>query len=68
MNYLLEHKKNKKMPKAFEEFKFTDDQKIGPVSDFWEKVHLAAKSLKEDTNCPDKIIASGLRAVAAEWD
>ena len=56
------------MPKAFEEFKFTDDQKIGPVSEFWEKVHLAAKDLKEETNCPNKIIASGLRAVAAEWD
>ena len=56
------------MPKAFEEFKFTDDQKYGPVSDFWEKVHLAAKSLKEHTNCPDEVIASGLRAVAAEWD
>ena len=56
------------MPKAFEEFKFTDDQKIGPVSEFWEKVHLAAKVLKEDTNCPNEIIASGLRAVAAEWD
>ena len=68
MNYLLELKKKEKMPKAFEEFKFTDDQKNGPVSDFWEKVHLAAKALKEDTNCPNMIIASGLRAVAAEWD
>ena len=56
------------MPKAFEEFKFTDAQKFGPVSDFWEKVHLAAKTLKEDTDCPDEVIASGLRAVAAEWD
>ena len=56
------------MPKAFEEFKFTDIQNKGPVSDFWENVHLAAKALKENTNCPDKIIASGLRAVAAEWD
>ena len=61
-------KKKSKMPKAFEEFKFTDDQRTGPVSDFWEKVHLAAKALKEDTNCPNNIIASGLRAVAAEWD
>ena len=68
MNNLLELIKKEKMPKAFEEFKFTDDQKIGPVSDFWEKVHLAAKALKDDTNCPNKIIASGLRAVAAEWD
>ena len=68
MNYLLEHKKNRKMPKAFEEFKFSDDQKIGPVSVFWENVHLAAKALKDETNCPDTIIASGLRAVAAEWD
>ena len=56
------------MPKAFEEFKFTDVQTKGPVSDFWEDVHLAANALKEKTNCPDKIIASGLRAVAAEWD
>ena len=56
------------MPKAFQEFKFSEDQKIGPVSEFWEKVHLAAKALKEDTNCPNMIIASGLRAVAAEWD
>ena len=56
------------MPKAFEDFKFTDIQKMGPVSDFWEKVHLAAKALKEDTNCPNNIVASGLRAVAAEWD
>ena len=56
------------MPKAFEDFKFTDDQKLGPVSEFWENVHLAAKALKENTNCPNKIIASGLRAVAAEWD
>ena len=56
------------MPKAFEEFKFTDEQKAGPVSEFWEKVHLAANALKENTNCPNKIIASGLRAVAAEWD
>ena len=56
------------MPKAFEEFKFTDEQKIGPVSVFWKNVHLAAKVLKEDTSCPDQIIASGLRAVAAEWD
>ena len=60
--------KKRKMPKAFEDFKFTDVQKIGPVSDFWEKVHLAAKALKEDTNCPNNIVASGLRAVAAEWD
>mgnify|MGYP001185287313 FL=1 len=56
------------MPKAFKEFKFTDDQKTGPVSEFWENVHLAAKALKEDTNCPNEVIASGLRAVAAEWD
>ena len=56
------------MPKAFEEFRFSDVQNKGPVSEFWETVHLAAKSLKEKTNCPDKIIASGLRAVAAEWD
>ena len=56
------------MPKAFEEFKFTDDQKNGPVSEFWENVHLAAKALKDETNCPNNIIASGLRAVAAEWD
>ena len=56
------------MPKAFEEFKFTDEDKVGSVSEFWEKVHLAAKALKDETNCPDKIIASGLRAVAAEWD
>ena len=58
----------RKMPKAFEEFKFTYDQTNGPVSEFWENVHLAAKALKEETNCPNKIIASGLRAVAAEWD
>jgi len=56
------------MPKAFEDFKFPNEQKIGSVSEFWEKVHLAAKALKEETNCPNKIIASGLRAVAAEWD
>ena len=56
------------MPKAFEEFKFSDEQKKGVVSTFWENVHLAAKALKEDTNCPNEIIASGLRAVAAEWD
>ena len=56
------------MPKAFEEFKFTDDQRIGSVSEFWENVHLAAKALKEETDCPNEIIASGLRAVAAEWD
>ena len=56
------------MPKAFEEFKFTNEQKIGPVSDFWEKVHIAAEALKKETNCPNMIIASGLRAVAAEWD
>ncbi len=60
------------MPKAFEDFKFSDDQKTGAVSGavsvFWENVHLAAKALKEDTNCPNEIIASGLRAVAAEWD
>tara|TARA_B100001996_G_C18154181_1_gene397991 strand:- start:131 stop:328 length:198 start_codon:yes stop_codon:yes gene_type:complete len=65
---LLEHKEKKEMPKAFEEFKFTDEQKDGPVSDFWDKVHIAAKNLKQDTNCPNKIIASGLRAIAAEWD
>ena len=68
MKYLLEHKKKESMPKAFDEFKFTDEQKNGPVSEFWENVHLAAKALKEDTNCPNYIIASGLRAVAAEWD
>ena len=68
MNYLLELKKIEKMPKAFEEFKFSDDQKAGAVTGFWENVHLAAKALKEDTNCPNEIIASGLRAVAAEWD
>ena len=68
MNFLLELKKNRKMPKAFEDFKFSDDQKTGAVSVFWENVHLAAKALKEDTNCPHEIIASGLRAVAAEWD
>tara|TARA_Y100001968_G_scaffold184667_1_gene169141 strand:- start:13 stop:183 length:171 start_codon:yes stop_codon:yes gene_type:complete len=56
------------MPKAFEEFKFSDDQRIGAVSVFWENVHLAAKALKEDTDCPNEIIASGLRAIAAEWD
>ena len=56
------------MPKAFEQFKFTDDQKEGPVSEFWERVHLAAQALKKRTNCPNEIIASGLRAVAAEWD
>ena len=56
------------MPKAFEDFKFSDDQRRGAVSEFWENVHLAAQALKNDTNCPDKIIASGLRAVAAEWD
>ena len=56
------------MPRAFKEFKFSENQRLGPVSDFWEKVHLAAKALKENTNCPDEIIASGLRAVAAEWD
>ena len=56
------------MPKAFEEFKFTTEQKTGPVSEFWERVHLAAQALKEDTNCPNNIIASGLRAIAAEWD
>ena len=60
--------KKEKMPKAFEEFKFTTEQKTGPVSEFWEKVHLAAQALKEDTNCPNNIIASGLRAIAAEWD
>ena len=60
--------KLQKMPKAFEEFKFTEAQRVGPVLEFWEKVHLAAKSLKDDTNCPNNIIASGLRAVAAEWD
>tara|TARA_Y100001968_G_C18911546_1_gene505493 strand:- start:264 stop:449 length:186 start_codon:yes stop_codon:yes gene_type:complete len=60
--------KNQNMPKAFEEFKFTDDQKRGPVSEFWESVHVAARELKEKTNCPDQIVASGLRAVAAEWD
>ena len=60
--------KNRNMPKAFEEFKFSDDQKKGAVSVFWEKVHLAANALKEDTDCPNEIIASGLRAVAAEWD
>tara|TARA_B100000579_G_scaffold14647_1_gene10449 strand:- start:142 stop:312 length:171 start_codon:yes stop_codon:yes gene_type:complete len=56
------------MPKAFENFKFSDNQKKGAVSEFWENVHLAAKALKEETNCPNEIIASGLRAVAAEWD
>ena len=56
------------MPKAFEEFTFSDEQKTGAVTIFWENVHLAAKALKEDTNCPNEIIASGLRAVAAEWD
>ena len=56
------------MPKAFEEFKFTDVQNKGPVSAFWENVHIAAKALKDETNCPDNIIASGLRAIAAEWD
>ena len=56
------------MPEAFENFKFSDYQKSGPVSDFWENVHLAAKALKDNTNCPNSIIASGLRAVAAEWD
>tara|TARA_Y100001968_G_C19435578_1_gene759461 strand:+ start:671 stop:841 length:171 start_codon:yes stop_codon:yes gene_type:complete len=56
------------MPKAFQDFKFTDEEKIGPVSEFWEKVHLASNALKEDTNCPNNIIASGLRAIAAEWD
>ena len=56
------------MPKAFEKFEFSDDQKKGAVSVFWENVHLAAKDLKEDTSCPNHIIASGLRAVAAEWD
>ena len=61
-------KKNRNMPKAFEEFKFSDEQKRGSVSAFWENVHLAAKALKDDTNCPNEIIASGLRAVAAEWD
>ena len=35
------------MPKAFEEFQFSDSQKSGPVSEFWENVHLAAKALKE---------------------
>ena len=68
MNFLLELKKNRKMPKAFEDFKFSDDQKTGAVSVFWENVHLAAKALKDDTGCPNEIIASGLRAVAAEWD
>ena len=68
MKYLLELEKKKKMPKAFEEFKFTDEQKNGPVSEFWEQVHLASMALKENTNCPNNIIASGLRAVAAEWD
>ena len=56
------------MPKAFEEFKFSDDQKKNAVSVFWEDVHLAAKALKDDTDCPNEIIASGLRAVAAEWE
>ena len=31
------------MPKAFEEFKFTDVQTKEPVSDFWENVHLAQR-------------------------
>ena len=56
------------MPKAFEEFKFSEDQKKGAVSVLCENVHLAAKALKEETDCPNEIIASGLRAVAAEWD
>ena len=56
------------MPKAFDEFKFSDDQKTVAVSVFWENVHLAATALKGDTNCPNEIIASGLRAVAAEWE
>ena len=63
-----EKRNTEKMPKAFEEFKFTDEQKKGAVSEFWENVHLAAKALKEETSCPNQIIASGLRAVAAEWD
>ncbi len=65
---LLELEKSLIMLKAFEEFKFTDVQNKGPVSDFWENVHIAAKALKHDTNCSDNIIASGLRAIAAEWD
>ena len=65
---MLELRKKRNMPKAFEEFKFSDEQKIGAVSAFWENVHLAAKALKEETDCPNEIIASGLRAVAAEWD
>ncbi len=56
------------MSQAFEEFKFTDEQKNVPVSDFWDIVHIAAKNLKQDTNCPNKIISSGLRVIAAEWD
>ncbi len=56
------------MPKAFEDFKFIDAQRAGAVSVFWENVHMAAMALKENTNCPNEIIASGLRAVAAEWD
>ncbi len=56
------------MPKAFEEFKFSDDQRRGAVSAFWENVHLAAKTLQDDSDCPYEIIASCLRAVAAEWD
>ncbi len=56
------------MPKAFEEFKFSEDERKGPVVEFWENVHRAAKALKEETDCPDYIIASGLKAVAAEWE
>ena len=62
MIFLLELKKIGKMPKAFEEFKFSDDQKTGAVSVFWENVHLAAKALKEDTNCPNAVSYTHLRA------
>ena len=34
----------------------------------FKKEEDAKKNSKEDTNCPNEIIASGLRAVAAEWD
>lgn len=68
MNFLLELKKTGKCQKLLRNLNSLMIKKTGAVSVFWENVHLAAKALKEDTNCPNEIIASGLRAVAAEWD
>ncbi len=52
------------MPYAFYDFKSTDEQKNGPVSEFWEKVHLA-ESIKEDTNYPNNIIPTDLMGVCS---